>query len=212
MKQFKESGSFMKLIKNIFIFWIVIMFLVTFSSLLTYMVAQQVIRLGADNLPATFAIETSIKLENGQNPADSVPGETIDILKSLETFVMIFDKNKNLIVSSAMIGSEKPVYPAGVLDFVEKTGENRVTWQPIAGPPRESSHRFATVALKSGDYYIVAGRSLKEPERLIGVIENLIFAAWAACIVFSSIALIIIYFFIKKVFKSENQQNISKQS
>jgi hypothetical protein len=195
----------MKKLRSIIIIWVTIIFLVTFSSLLTYVVAQQVIRLGADNLPATLAIETSIKLEKGQNPAGSVPDETIDILKSLETFVMIFDKDKNLIATSAMMGSEKPVYPTGVLDFVEKAGENRVTWQPVAGSPRESSHRFATVALKSGDYYIVAGRSLKEPERLTGVIETLILAAWAACAVFSSIALVIIYIFMKKVFKLETQ-------
>jgi hypothetical protein len=195
----------MKKLRSILIIWAIIIFLVTFSSLLTYIVAQQLIRLGADNLPVTFAIETSIKLEKGQNPADSVPVETIDILKSLETFVMIFDKDKNLIATSAMMGSESPVYPKGVLDFVEKAGENRVTWQPVAGPPRESSHRFATVALKSGNYYIVAGRSLKEPERLIDVIGTLILTAWAVCVVFSTIALIIIYIFMKKVFKLENQ-------
>jgi hypothetical protein len=195
----------MKKLRSILIIWVIIIFLVTFSSLLSYIVAQQVIRLGADNLPVTFAIETTIKLEKGQNPADSVPVETIDILKSLETFVMIFDKDKNLIATSAMMGSESPVYPKGVLDFVEKAGENRVTWQPVAGSPRESSYRFATVALKSGNYYIVAGRSLKEPERLIDVIGTLILTAWTACVVFSTIALIIIYIFMKKASKLENQ-------
>jgi len=193
----------MKKLRSLIIIWVTIIFLVTFSSLLTYIVAQQVIRLGADNLPATLASETSIKLEKGQNPADSVSDETIDILKSLEAFVMIFDKDKNLIATSAMMGNEKPSYPTGVLDFVEKAGENRVTWQPVSGLPRESTHRFATVALKSGDYYIVAGRSLMEPERLIGVIEKLILAAWVACVVFLSIALGIVYIFIKKVFKME---------
>ena len=79
----------MKLIKNIFIFWIVIMFLVTFSCLLTYIVTQQVIRLGANELPVQFATETSIKLANGQSAKDSISNETIDISKSLGTFVIL---------------------------------------------------------------------------------------------------------------------------
>jgi hypothetical protein len=191
----------MNKLRIIIVFWVIIIFLVTFSCLLTYVVAQQVIRLGANNLPATLAVETSIKIEKGQSPANSVPDETVDILKSTETFVMIFDKDKNLVATSAIMGSEKPSYPTGVLDFVDKAGEDRVTWQPVAGPPRESTNRFATVALKSGDYYIVAGRSLTEPEKLIGVIEKLILAAWGACLVLLTIVIAIIYIFIKKVSK-----------
>jgi hypothetical protein len=187
----------MKPIKNIFIFWTVIMFLVTFTCLLTYLVTQQVIRLGANELPVQFATETSIKLENGQSAKDAIPNETIDISKSLGTFVMIFDKDKNLIATSAMMGSVEPAYVKGVLDYVDKRGEYRVTWQPQVGL------RFATVVTKVGDKYIVAGRSMQEPERLIDIIGILVSVAWLACLIFSSIALGIIYVFIKKVFKME---------
>ena len=76
-------------------------------------------------------------------------------------------------------------------------GEDRVTWQPQDGL------RFATVAIKTGDNYIVAGHSLQEPERLIGIIGNIVFFAWLACAVFSSIALGIVYIFIKKIFKEK---------
>ena len=189
----------MKLVKNVFIYWIVIMFLVTFTSLLTYVVTQQVIRLGANELPVQFATDTIIKLENGLSAKDAVPAETIDILKSLDTFVMIFDKDKNLIATSAMMGSAQPSFVKGVLDSVDKRGEYRETWQPEVGL------RFAFVATKLGDKYIVAARSLQEPERLIDQIGILISAAWIACLIFSSIALGIIYLFIKKVFKTNNK-------
>jgi hypothetical protein len=182
----------MKTLKSILIFWLIIIFLVTFTCLLTYIVAQQLTRLGANDLPVKLATETSIKLEKGQSPGNSIPGETVDISKSLETFVMIFDRDKNLITKSAMIGNAEPVYPKGVLDYVDKMGEDKVTWQPQEGL------RFATVVIKSGDSYIVAGRSLQEPERLIGIIGNIVFFAWLACAVFSSIALGIVYVFIKK--------------
>jgi hypothetical protein len=185
----------MKLIKNIFIFWIVIMLLVTFTCLLTYVVAQQVIRLGANELPVQLATETSIKIENGQSAKDAVPDETIDISKSLGTFVMIFDKDKNLIATSALMGNTEPDYVKGVLDYVDKKGEYRVTWQPQVGL------RFATIATKIGDKYIVGGRSLQEPERLIDTIGKLVSLTWLVCVAFSSIALGITYIFIKKYSK-----------
>ncbi|MGZ5486360.1 MAG: hypothetical protein ACXWFB_10700 [Nitrososphaeraceae archaeon] len=84
---------------------------------------------------------------------------------------MIFDSDKNLIATSAMTGNVEPVYPKGILDYVDKMGEDRVTWQPQDGL------RFATVGIKTGDNYIVAGRSLQEPERLIGIIGKLVFFA-----------------------------------
>jgi hypothetical protein len=187
----------MKTAKNILIFWVIIAFLVTFTSLLVYVATQQVLRLGANGIPAELAVKTSINLENSKSPLDAVPGEITDISKSLGTFVMVFDKDKNLIASSAAMGKGEPSYPKGVLDYVDKKGEDRVTWQP------EKGLRFATIAIKSGDKYIVAGRSLKETERLIDTIGNQVFLAWLACMIFSSISLGIIYIFIKKVFKSQ---------
>jgi hypothetical protein len=186
-----------KTVKNILIFWLMIAFLVTFTSLLCYVATQQVLRLGANEMPAELATETSINLENSKNPQDSIPDKIFDISKSLMTFVMVFDKDKNLIASSAAMGKDKPDYPKGLLDYVDKKGENRVTWQPQKGL------RFATIAIKAGDKYIVAGRSLKETEKLIDTIGNLVFYAWLACMIFSSISLAIIYIFIKKVFKPQ---------
>jgi len=122
----------MKFEKNIFIYWIIIMFLVTFTCLLTYLVAQQVIRLGANELPVQFAAETIIKLENGTSDKDAVPNQNIDISKSLDTFVMIFDKDKNLIAASAMMGGAQPVFVKGVLDSVDKRGEYRETWELLS--------------------------------------------------------------------------------
>jgi hypothetical protein len=185
----------MKTGKSILIIWVVVTFLVTFTSLLVYVATQQVLRLGANEIPAELAAEISINLENSNSPKDAVPGEITDISKSPGTFVMVFDKDKNLIASSAVMGKDKPAYPKGVLDYVDKNSEDRVTWQPQEGL------RFATIAIKAGDNYIVAGRSLKETEKLIRTVGNLVFYAWLACMIFSSAALAIIYIFIKKVFK-----------
>jgi hypothetical protein len=192
-----ESRQQVKTGKNILIFWVIIAFLVTFTSLLVYVAAQQVLRLGANGMPAELAAKTSINLENSLSPLDAVPGEIIDISKSPGTFAMVFDKDKNLIASSAVMGIDEPAYPKGVLDYVDKNGEDRVTWQPQKGL------RFATIAIKAGDKYVIAGRSLKETEKLIDTVGNLVLYAWLACMIFSSAVLAIIYVFIKKVFKPQ---------
>jgi hypothetical protein len=189
----------LKTAKSILIYWVIIAFLVTFTSLLVYVAVQQVLRLGANGIPAELAEKTSINLENAKSPLDSVPGEIIDISKSSGTFAMIFDKDKNLLASSAVMGIAEPSYPKGVFDYVDKNGEDRITWQPQKGL------RFATIAIKAGDKYVVAGRSLKETEKLINTVGNLVFYAWLACMIFSSALLAIIYVFIKKVSKPQIQ-------
>ena len=185
----------MKILKNVFTIWIIIIFLVTFTCMLTYLVTQQVIRVGANEQPAQLAAETSINLESGQDAKDAIPPKITDITKSLGTFVMIYDKDKKLIAYSGMMGKSEPVYPKGILGNLDRVGEERVTWQPQAGL------RFATVALKTDNNYIVAAQSLFEREKLVDVIGKLILAAWLACFIFSSVVMVIIYFFIKKYLK-----------
>ena len=187
----------MKTAQKLLVYWLTIMFLVTFTCSLVYLVAQQTVRLGANEQPMQLAMDTALKLENGQSATGAVPAENVDLSKSLSPFVMVFDIHKNLLATSGMTGSSKPTYPKSVLDSVGKNGEDRVTWQPQTGL------RYATVALKINSGYIVAGRSLSEAEKLIDEIGRVVLLAWLACAVFSVIALMIIYTFITKVFKKE---------
>lgn len=184
----------MKTIKSVFLFWIIVMFLVTFVSCLVYTIAQQSLRLGANEQPMQLAIDTSVKLQEGLNAKDAVPTDKVDISKSLSPFVLVYDNNKNLIAASGMIGSSEPSYPKGVLSYVDQKGEDRVTWQTQTGL------RFATVAIKYNNGYIVAGRSLRETERLIDTIGKLVALAWLACAVFSAVASFVIYFLMKKIY------------
>jgi len=182
----------LKTTKKIFALWVIMMFLVTFTSLLVYLAAQQTIRLGANDIPSQLAMETSIHLQNGQNAKDAIPAEKVDISKSLNGFVMVYDSSKNLVATSGTLDSSNPVYPKGVLDYLDQKTESRITWQPEAGL------RFASVAIKYNNGYIVAARSLNEPERLIGKLGQLIFLAWLACAVFLTAVLAVSYFPMRK--------------
>jgi hypothetical protein len=187
----------MKFSKKVGLVWMIIMFVITFTCSLAYLVAQQSLRLGANEIPAQLAMDTALKLQSGKNVATIMPAEKVDISKSLTPFVMVFDDQKKLLSSSGIMDGHDPSYPLGVLDHVAKAGEERVTWQPQTGL------RFATVALKYDKGYIVAARSLAETENLIDEIGKLVLLAWAAFLVFSLIGIAILNIFIKSVFKKE---------
>ena len=177
----------MKKMKIIFMVWIIIMFMASFTCSLVYLISQQSLRLGANEAPSQLANETAINLKNGQNAKNAIPNEKIDITNSLNTFVMVYDSTKNLIASSGTVRGSQPLYPSGVLDHVTGNKESRVTWQPDIGL------RFASVAIKYEDGYIVAARSLSETEKLIGMIGKLIIYAWLACTIFTGLVLGVCY-------------------
>ncbi|WP_240875398.1 hypothetical protein [Shimazuella soli] len=169
------------------------MFLVTFTCSLTYLVTQQSIRLGANELPAQAAHDTAYNLQHGQNPTSSIPVNKIDITKSMDTFVMIFDKHQNLLATSGRMNNQNPSYPKGVLDTVKKKGEDRVTWETKTGL------RFATVAIQTNHNYIVAAHSLYETEKRIDSISKLVLLAWTMYLICSVIAFGIIFVVVRKI-------------
>lgn len=181
--------------KKLTMYWLVFVFLLTFTCMLTYVVMQQSLRLGANELPKQFASDAVIQLENGENPAILFSKNKIDISKSPDTFVMVFDNNQNLVSSSATMGGKQLSYPKGVLDYVAHNGEDRVTWQTTAGL------RFASVAMKYNHGYVVTARSLSFTESLIDTLGKLILMAWAACLICSAIAVTVIYMAMKKIRK-----------
>jgi hypothetical protein len=102
---------------------------------------------------------------------------------------MVYDNNKNLLAAS-VIG--EPSYPVSVLDYVKQNGESRVTWQPASGL------RYASVAIKYDNGYIVAARSLSETERLIDITGKLILSAWLAFVIFTAFVILCIYIYLNK--------------
>jgi hypothetical protein len=173
------------------------MFFITFTCALTYLVAQQSLRLSADTLPSQLAKETAIHLQNGLKPSSAIPSQKVDASKSEDGFVMVYDQNKKLVATSGMMDTKMPSYPKGVFNYVSKNGEDRVTWQTPNGL------RFATVAMKSNHYYIVGARSLYETENIIEKVTQIVLYAWLACFVCSAAAAYVIYAFMKKVYQRQ---------
>lgn len=180
------------MMKKFILIWVISMFFITLTCSVAYLVTQQSLRLGANAVPAQLAKDTAIQLQEGQSPEASVPKNKVDASQSGDGFVMIFDKNKNLVATSGMMKTQEPTYPKGVLDYVSKKDEDRVTWQTQDGL------RFATVAIKSNQYYIVGASSLFETENLIDHISKLVMYIWLACFIGTVIVMLAIFAFMKK--------------
>jgi hypothetical protein len=101
------------------------------------------LRNGADREPERLAQAAQSRLAAGTEPPAVLPAP-VDMASSSAPFVMVFDRNGRLLASSGELNGQVPQLPAGVLDWVLRHGEDRITWQPAP------SLREATVILPYG--------------------------------------------------------------
>jgi hypothetical protein len=139
-----------------------------------YIVAQEQLRSGANSPQVQLAEDAARALNGGAAPTTVTGPVTVDIGQSLAPFVVVFDASGHPLASSGQLDGAPPTPPKGVLDSAVANGSNRVTWQPRPGV------RLATVTVPWSGGTVMAGRSLREVERLEDQALALVIAAWAA--------------------------------
>jgi hypothetical protein len=129
-----------------------------------FIVAQQALRISANDPQIQMAQDAAAALTAGEAQAGVVPTVTVEISQSLAPFVIVFSEGGQVVASSARLHGQVPAVPAGLLDYVQQHGEDRVTWQP------ESGVRVAAViehVAGGPGGFVLAGRSLLEVEKRI---------------------------------------------
>ena len=134
---------------------------------LVYLTVQQSMRMGANDPQIQMAEDAASSLNTGASVDSVVPSTKVEIANSLAPFVIVFDESGKVLASSATLHGAVPAYPAGVLDYVRKNGQDRVTWQPEAGV------RMATVVTPYKSGFVMTGRSLTEIEKRESQVESL---------------------------------------
>ncbi len=159
---------------------------VIFGSI--YMTAQQIYRANAND-PQVEVVGQVADLINQDIPLDAIVSEAeqVDMAESLALFVMIFDKDKNLVSSSAKLGQDTPVPLAGNFDVAQNTGEDRFIWEP-----KDGVRVTAVLKLVDDKGYVLAGRSFKEIETREGDLAKILIIGWAVSILLSSLLSLII--------------------
>jgi hypothetical protein len=142
-----------------------------------YLVAQQGLRSGADSPQLQLAEDAAARLDAGAAPAGVTGPATVDVSQSLAPFIVVFDQVGTPLAASGQLDGARPKPPQGVLDAATDGLPNRVTWQPRAGV------RIATVTVRWSGGTVLAGRSLRETERLEDQALLLVAVGWAATLV-----------------------------
>jgi len=139
---------------------------------LVYLVAQQVVRQGANDPQIQMAEDAAAALSAG-NGLPEVPA--VDIATSLAPYLIVFDTQGNPVSGSTRLHGNLPTVPPGTLFYAQQHGQNRVTWQPERGV-----RSAAVIVPVKGAHpgYVLAGRSLAETERRTNGLISLVAAGW----------------------------------
>jgi len=150
-------------IKGALVLWAWFVIVTTVIVLFIYVVAQQELRMSANDPQVQIAEDDAADAASSSDPQISAPSPMVDMTKSLDPFVIFFDADGIPTASSAQLGGMTPVIPQGVFEYARANDEDRFTWEPQNGV------RIAAVVVKIGNGavgqgFVLAGRSLREVE------------------------------------------------
>lgn len=180
--------------------WLALSFVLTVAAGISYFTMQQTLRQSANWPQAQMASDAAAALASGKAAASLLPDNQVDLEAGQAPFLVVYDASGDVSASSGMMNGAPPKLPKGVLDYVAQKGEDRISWAPAAGV------RIAAVVVpvRGGPGgAVLAGRSLKEAERSISNIGNLVLAAWAG----SEAFLLVVCALVGLVMKKTPNQN-----
>jgi hypothetical protein len=149
-----------------------------------YGIGQQILRLSANDPQIQLAHEVAMQLDQGARAEDVVGAYKINLAQSLASFVVVYDKKSNPVAGTGYLDGVRPKVPVGVLKAADNHSDNRVTWQPKDGV------RIASVSVAAKNYYVLAGRSLREVESREQKIFQIAVSGWVAALLITIMAFV----------------------
>ncbi len=149
--------------KNVLYLWFPVAFAIIGMSLSIYVVAQQTLRLEANDPQIAMVEDATLSLKSGTQPSDIITeGDPADIANTLDTYLIVYDDAGRPVAGDGRLDGNLPTLPSGVFVSVRNNGKTRFTWQP------KENVRSAVVidhwqSSGSGGF-VMAGRSLREVE------------------------------------------------
>lgn len=149
-----------------------------------YGIGQQILRLSANDPQIQLAHEVAMQLDQGAIPDDVVGAYKVNIAQSLASFVVVYDKTGNPVAGTGYLDGVRPKAPIGVLKAADNHSDNRVTWEP------KTDVRVASVTVSTKQYYVLAGRSLREVEAREQKLSEIALSGWVAAMLVTVMAFI----------------------
>jgi hypothetical protein len=170
----------MKTLARIFIAWLPLAVAITGICLLAYVVGQQGFRQGFNDTQVQLAEQVAAKLSRGQSPQEVTASDQVDVRNSEAPFIIIYDKDRNVVSGNGSFDGRIPTPPRGVFDNIGfwRWGH---TWQP--DPHVRIDVAIVPYISQSGTGYVLAGREMRVVEMHIEHIGGLVFIAWLVILI-----------------------------
>jgi len=165
--------------KSNFISHFAALMIITVLCGLIYVTVQQSHRTGANDPQLQIALDLKNAIETDRSTVQWMPGDTIEISKSLSVFKTFYNRNGEPVQSTGFLDGQLPRIPKTVLDFTERNRENVITWQP----QRDIRLAMVIESVKSPSIgFVAVGRSLKEVEKRESTLVTMVLVAWLVCV------------------------------
>jgi len=176
-------------IRQIIRAWLPLAVVICAACALAFTVSQQVLRLSGNDPQIQLAQDAASRLAAGEPLASVVPTGTLDVVRSLAPFTIVYDDRGQVQAATGLLHGQPPALPTGVLDSTRQQGEDRVSWQPEPGV------RFAAVVERvAGAHpgFVLVARSLLEIEKRETVVQQLSIAAGLAALLASLVVVVLV--------------------
>lgn len=161
--------------------WVLIAANVTILAALLYGTVQHTIRLQANDQQNQIINDAVKTLGQSGLPTTPVSADAVDLSTTTSPFIIVFNTDNKPIYATGQLNGQTPVPPSGVFNSA-KNKTDSFTWQPQKGV------RIAAVISKySGTTsgYILAGQSLRDPEKRVNDLGIITLIGWLFSLVVS---------------------------
>ncbi len=108
----------MHMIRNTLKRWLPIALAISAASGLVYTIAQQLLRMGANDPQIQMAEDAAAALTRGESVESVIPSHEVDLAQSLAPFIVVYDAQSNVLASSVQLRDQTPGVPEGVFGYV----------------------------------------------------------------------------------------------
>lgn len=147
---------------------------------LIYATGQHIYRSSANEPQWQLANSFAQKLSSGKPLPAYFSSDVVELDKTLEPFVILYDASKTPVKTTVSLNGKTPTLPPSVFEEAARQGSNVLTWQPQHGL------REALVVLyapHSNTPYVVVGRSLRYTEEQTEQHMKMVFISWILSII-----------------------------
>lgn len=93
----------------------------TLMVVLAFMLTQQYLTVAANDPQGQMAEHAVVRLDSGTDARSIVPAKTVDIVNSLEPYLVVFDRTRHVLASSTTLHGTTPGFPEGLVAAGQST-------------------------------------------------------------------------------------------